>query len=87
MSTVITPRVAAESATKARQAAYAATTPAKHRVAVQKSLGGRLPPRQAIRVKRLTCSNFQRDEITGCKVVTCPLWAIRPYRTATPEAA
>lgn len=82
------PRAASLSATKQAQAEYVVTCPLKHQQAVRKSLAGALSPRSAIRVKCLTCSNFQRDEVTGCNVVLCPLWAIRPYqKDSRPQGA
>ncbi len=82
------PRHAAEPTTKERQADYVDTCPLKHQQAVRKSLAGGLSPRSAIRVKCLTCSCFQRDEVTACTVVLCPLWAIRPYqKDSRPQGA
>lgn len=79
---------APEKTTKQRQADYVLTCPLKHQTAVRKSLAGALSPRSAIRVKCLACSNFQRDEVTGCNVVLCPLWANRPYqKKAAPQGA
>lgn len=81
------PRAASLPATKQAQVAYTATAPLKHRSALAKSFTGGLSPRGAIRVKCLTCANFQRDEVAGCRVVTCPLWPIRPYRSTQEKAA
>ena len=35
----------------------------------------------AIKAKCLSCSNFQRDEITQCGATTCPLYAVRPFQS------
>lgn len=79
--------VAAGRTTSSRLAAVVGTVPAKHRAAVQKSLRGALPPRQAIRVKCLDCCHFDRAEVPACAVVLCPLWAVRPYRKAAPKGS
>lgn len=34
----------------------------------------------SIKAKCLDCSQFDRDEIKKCPVVTCPLWNIRPFQ-------
>lgn len=34
----------------------------------------------AIKAKCLACANFQRDEVTKCPAVTCPLHAVRPFQ-------
>ena len=39
------------------------------------------PPSQAIKAKCLDCC-WQRDEITHCNAVTCPLHNLRPYQEA-----
>ena len=41
--------------------------------------GGRM---NAIKAKCLDCSNWQREEITHCRVVTCPLHPWRPFQGA-----
>jgi hypothetical protein len=35
-----------------------------------------------VAAKCANCMAFQRGEIRLCTVVSCPLWAIRPYQTA-----
>lgn len=81
------PRAASRSATSAAQAALVARAPVKHQVALRKSFAGGLSPRQAIRVKCLDCCGYERAEVAECRVVTCPLWAIRPYRYAVTTEA
>ena len=39
-------------------------------------------PSKAIKAKCLDCSCWQRDEITHCNAVTCPLHNLRPYQEA-----
>ena len=39
--------------------------------------GGRM---NAIKAKCLDCSNWQRDEIAECRVLTCPLHPWRPFQ-------
>lgn len=36
--------------------------------------------RKAITAKCYDCSNCQREEVTHCKVTSCPLWLIRPWQ-------
>ena len=35
---------------------------------------------EAVKAKCLDCSCWQIAEITDCRVLTCPLWAHRPYQ-------
>ena len=41
---------------------------------------GNLGKAAAIKAKCLDCACWQRNEITHCTVITCPLWAHRPYQ-------
>ena len=34
----------------------------------------------AIKAKCLSCANFQRDEITSCAAMICPLHSVRPFQ-------
>ncbi len=36
---------------------------------------------KATKAMCLSCSNFQRDEITYCTVLTCPLHTVRPFQS------
>lgn len=33
-----------------------------------------------IQLKCLDCSNWQREEVRGCRVTNCPLHVVRPYK-------
>ena len=57
-----------------------ARTPALSQQIVARALHGSSSPRQAIKARCLQCSNFQREEIAHCSVVTCALWQYRPYQ-------
>lgn len=59
---------------------YLSTVPVQSRGIVQKAFEGASSPRQAIKAKCLTCSNFDRAEISLCRVSLCPLHAFRPYQ-------
>ena len=37
---------------------------------------------EAVKAKCLDCACWQIEEITDCRVFTCPLWAHRPYQKA-----
>jgi hypothetical protein len=34
----------------------------------------------AIKAKCLDCCCFNKEEIGGCRIKTCPLWSYRPYQ-------
>ena len=68
------------SARAEKQRAYVATTPLLQRGLLARALGGEGSPRNAIKAKCLTCCNFDRAEISDCRVVVCPIWAFRPYQ-------
>ena len=55
-------------------------TPQRVRVLFSKVFQGTTSPRQAIKAKCLDCSHHDRAEISLCGVVTCPLWAYRPFQ-------
>jgi hypothetical protein len=38
--------------------------------------------RAMVAAKCADCVAFERDEIKKCEVVSCPLWAVRPYKTS-----
>lgn len=59
--------------------------PVKYRALYLKALQGKLAPRSAIKIKCLECVCWQRmeggvDQIGGCEVRSCPLWAVRPFQ-------
>lgn len=66
-----------------KQLAYIDAAPSSFGGVLQHAFKGSASPRQAIKAKCLTCSNYQRNEITDCTIRLCPLWAYRPY---TPKA-
>ena len=47
---------------------------------VCRAFDGAASPRQAIKAKCLECCCYQREHITHCRAVTCPLHAYRPYQ-------
>lgn len=63
-----------------RQARYLAKTPPLSAQIVRRAFLGVASPRVAIKAYCLSCSSWQREEITHCSVETCPLWLYRPYR-------
>ena len=63
-----------------KQTAYVATVPEKSRKMMGRALEGRTSPRQCIKAKCLSCSNFDRAEAAACSVQTCPLYEVNPYR-------
>lgn len=68
------------------RALYLPNVPSKVRGTIRQAFEGKSSPRQAIKAKCLTCSNFDRDEISFCRVVLCPLWAYRPYQPSEGES-
>ena len=68
-----------------KQEAYVATVPEKSRMLVARALDGRTSPRQCIKAKCLSCSNYDRAEAAACSVQTCPLYAMNPYRSTDEE--
>ena len=41
---------------------------------------GRATPRNAIKAFCLECMGWQRNEVSGCSTIDCPLNLYRPYR-------
>ena len=68
------------------QTRYVASAPQSVRRVLERAFDGESSPRQAIKAGCLACSCFQRDEITNCRVILCPLWAYRPFQPITAEA-
>lgn len=62
------------------QAYLTRSVPDKHKIATERVLKGQLPKSAAIRIKCMQCTNYQREEVTHCGVVTCALFAVRPYQ-------
>jgi len=56
------------------------SVPQKHQIATRRALLGQITRSTAIRVKCLQCCGYQREEIKECTVVTCALYAVRPYQ-------
>jgi hypothetical protein len=63
-----------------RVAKYLEGIPVSTRGVISRALAGAGSPRGAIKAKCLHCSNWQRDEITHCRVFTCPLHPWRPFQ-------
>lgn len=61
------------------------SVPEKHKIATERALLKQVPRSTAIRTKCLACCNFERDEVKHCRVITCPLWAYRPYQVSDEE--
>lgn len=68
-----------------KQTAYVATVPEKSRKLIGRALDGTTSPRQCIKAKCLSCSNFDRAEAAACSVQLCPLYEMNPYRKASDE--
>jgi hypothetical protein len=66
---------------QARVDKYIEATPVLSKGIVSRALAGSSSPRQAIKAKCLTCTNFDREEIAECRVVICPLHPYRPFQT------
>ena len=56
------------------------SVPEKHKIATRRALLGQISRSTAIRVKCLQCCGYQREEIKECTVITCALYAVRPYQ-------
>jgi hypothetical protein len=61
---------------------YLEGIPVLSRGVMERAFAGTGSPRNAIKAKCLDCSNWQRQEITHCRVLTCPLHAWRPFQKA-----
>jgi hypothetical protein len=61
------------------------SVPEKHKIATERALLRQMPRSTAIKTKCLACCNFEREEVKTCGVITCPLWAYRPYQTSAAE--
>lgn len=68
-----------------KQKAYVAIVPEKSRTLISRALVGEVSPRQCIKAKCLACCNYDRAEAAACSVVTCPLYALNPYRKGEEE--
>jgi hypothetical protein len=62
-----------------KQSILMAQTPPLYRGVLERAFAGGSRA-AAIKAKCLTCTNFDRSEITHCRVETCPLWVVRPYQ-------
>jgi hypothetical protein len=58
------------------------SVPELHKIATRRALLGMMSRTNAIKIKCLSCCNYQREEIKTCGVVTCPLHPVRPYVSA-----
>ena len=57
-----------------------AQVPQQYRILFDKVIGGKAPPRQAIKLSCLECMGYVRSEVKHCDTVTCPLNSYKPYR-------
>ena len=72
------PRTLAQGMAEQEPAAFLESVPALSRGLIARVLAGSASPRQAIKAFCLTCTHYNRDEITHCPVWRCPLHAYRP---------
>ena len=56
------------------------SVPLLHKIATGRALRGQMSLANAVKQKCLQCSGYQREEVTECKVITCALHPVRPYR-------
>lgn len=56
------------------------SVPEKHKIATERALLGQLPRSGAIKIKCLQCTNYDREEVRYCSVLSCALHAVRPYQ-------
>lgn len=63
-----------------KQLAYIAKATTSAQGIVTRSFEKTASPRQAIKAMCLTCTGFNREEITECPVTLCPLHAYRAYQ-------
>ena len=66
---------------------YVEQIPVSARSICDKAFSGESSALNAIRAKCLDCSCWQRDEITHCRVLRCPLWKWRPYQPGAQDEA
>jgi hypothetical protein len=59
------------------------SVPDKHKIATERALLKQVSRSVAMRVKCLSCSNYEMQEAKNCAVVLCPLWPYRPYQGAS----
>ena len=57
-----------------------ASVPVSARKLIARAFAGQLSPRQAIKAKCMDCSGYQRAEVADCRVILCPLHAVRPFQ-------
>ena len=57
-----------------------------YRLLLERSFQGTLTPRQAIKIKCLDCSDYDRDEVEHCQVTLCSLHQYRPYQKGVTRA-
>ena len=81
-------RAVAQGIEAQERAAFVESVPALSRALIARALAGTASPRQAIKTFCLTCTNYDRDEITCRPVWRCPLHAYRPrWRSALAEGS
>lgn len=59
---------------------YLRLVPLRYRFLFYKIFNGENSRVQAVKAKCIDCSNFQKEEVTNCAAIQCPLWNFRPYQ-------
>ena len=63
-----------------KYASYVKNCPDGMRKQYVETLTGESGKAQALKVMCYTCSGFDRNEVKGCTVKSCPLWNYRPCK-------
>lgn len=53
--------------------------PESFRKLYERTQTGKAGPRQAIKMQCAECTGYDRDEITNCSDLACPLYKYRPF--------
>lgn len=62
---------------------YLKTVPEMRRPLIERALTGKArSPREAIKAKCFDCSGYSTTEAKNCKVWSCPLYPINPWRSS-----
>lgn len=62
------------------QSAVVGAAPNRYQGILASAFAKSASPLRAIQANCLTCTHYQRTEISHCKVYACPLWKYRPYQ-------
>ena len=57
--------------------------PVRYQPLFNRSISGKVSPREAIKAKCLECMGYKKAEVRLCTAPTCPLFTLRPYRNAS----